>query len=148
MAPASRRHSTPAPAKARPSSPMRRLLLVDAHPVFRDGLRRALDERFTIVGEAATGTLAVRLAMELQPDVAIIDIDLPDGDGIAVIRQIAERVPATGVIVLTLTDDRETVRAAEQAGAQAFLSKSLPAGDITRAIEQPRGGGATGGIPS
>ena len=102
-----------------------RLLLVDDHPVVRLGLRFVLDQdpRLRVVGEAATGREALRLAEELTPDVAVVDLNLPDVSGVQVTRAIADRLPGTRVLAVSAFADAEHVVGALEAGAAGYLLK-------------------------
>lgn len=104
-----------------------RLLLVDDHALFRDGLASLLSYRgdFEIIGEAADGREAIRQAVLLHPDVVLMDIDMPDIDGIEAARQIKEALPAVRIVMLTVYDDQERLFEAVRAGAQGYLVKSI-----------------------
>src|SRR3954447_3517522 len=85
-----------------------RLLLVDDHRMLRESLRRAMEDAgFDVVGEAADGAEAVRLAEELHPDVILMDVTMPVLDGVEATRQVRDRVPGTQVVILTMHADRE-----------------------------------------
>ena len=113
-----------------------RTLIADDHPVFRGGLRTLLaaDDMVEIVGEATNGTEAVALAEELQPDVVVMDLQMPELNGIEATRQIVARSPHVGVLVLTMFEDDDSVFAAMRAGARGYLLKGAGPGEITRAI--------------
>ena len=115
---------------------MIRLLLADDQELIRSGLRTVLeaDGGFDVVGEAGDGREAVRQAELLRPDVALVDIRMPDVDGIEATREIASRVPSTRVLVLTTYDLDEYVYAALTAGASGFLLKSVPTPQLVQGI--------------
>jgi DNA-binding NarL/FixJ family response regulator len=115
-----------------------RLLLADDHALFRDGLARlfAYEEDFDVVGQADSATTAIEAAQRLQPDLVLMDVDMPAGGGIAATRQIKSDLPATRVVMLTVHDDDETLFEAVKAGAQGFLVKSISA---TEMLELLRG---------
>jgi DNA-binding NarL/FixJ family response regulator len=124
-----------------------RVLIVDDHPVFLAGLKMLLDAdpRVEVVGEAATGAAAIALAAQTQPDAVVMDLHLPDINGIAVTRTITETSPHIGVLVLTMVDDDESVFAAMRAGARGYLLKGAGHSDIVHAIAAVGGGTAVFG---
>ncbi|HEY0584443.1 MAG TPA: response regulator transcription factor [Chloroflexota bacterium] len=109
-----------------------RLLLVDDHALFRDGLARlfAYEDDFQVVGEASDAEQAVTLAHSLQPDLVLMDVDMPRGGGIVATRRIKSALPATRVVMLTVHDDDDTLFQAIKAGAQGYLVKSIRAGEM------------------
>ena len=114
-----------------------RVLLADDHPVFRRGLRMLLDaqpEGAEIVGEASNGLEAVELARELQPDVVVMDLQMPELNGIEATQRIVEESPHIGVLVLTMFEDDDSVFAAMRAGARGYLLKGADQAEIVRAI--------------
>ena len=113
------------------------LLLVDDHPVVRDGLRGmfSADPRFKVVGEAGNGAEAVTAAAELGPDVILMDLRMPGGDGVTAIRALAERGIPARVLVLTTYDTDSDVIAAMEAGATGYVLKDSPREDLFRAAE-------------
>jgi DNA-binding NarL/FixJ family response regulator len=113
-----------------------RILIVDDHPLFRDGLRALLQQQadFDLVGEADTADAAVRLALELRPDVVLLDLSLPDGDGVEVAQQILAQQPHIRVIVLTVHDDLEMLVALAKAGVHGYILKGTRAADLMRAV--------------
>jgi DNA-binding NarL/FixJ family response regulator len=120
-----------------------RVLVVDDHPVVRDGLVAILGTQadFAVAGEARNGLDAVEQAAALGPDVVLMDLELPELDGVEAIRRIRERTPAAAVIVLTAFDTDERIIAAVQAGAQGYLLKGAPREEIFRAIRVAHEGG-------
>lgn len=120
---------------ASPDEPIR-LLLADDHPVYRDGLAALLRSvaGIDVVGTAGDGRQAVALAAQLQPDVVVMDVQMPELDGIAATRQITTDSPHIGVVVLTMSEDDGTVFAAMRAGALGYLLKGANQAEIIRAI--------------
>jgi two-component system response regulator NreC len=109
-----------------------RLLLGDDHTLLLHGLRKILEERpdWQVVGEAGDGREAVRQAIELQPDVAILDIGMPLLNGIEATRQIVKRVPECRVLILSMHSDEVYITRAIQAGAKGFLLKDAAGNDL------------------
>jgi len=113
-----------------------RLLIADDHPVVRDGLSGMFsgDDGFEVVGEAANGAQAVTLASALEPDVILMDLRMPEMDGVAAIAELARRKLPARVLVLTTYDtDSDVVRAVE-AGATGYLLKDSPRDELLRAV--------------
>lgn len=119
------------------------LLLVDDHPVVREGLRRIeeLEPRIKIVGEAATMLAAVDAARRLGPQIILMDVRLPDGDGIEACRQIKASLPDTHVLFLTSFADNRFVLASMKAGADGYLLKESGIHRIVEAIHSILNGG-------
>lgn len=109
-----------------------RLLLADDHALFRDGLNRvfAYEDDFDVIGEASDGEQVVELARTLQPDVVLMDVNMPRGGGISATRRIKAEAPAIRIVMLTVHDDDETLFQAIKAGAQGYLVKSIRAGEM------------------
>lgn len=120
-----------------------RLLLVDDHPVVRDGLSRIqeLDPQIEIVGEAGSVLSAVEAARRLEPEMILMDVRLPDGDGIQACRRIKEFLPETHVLFLTSFADNRFVLASMEAGADGYLLKESGAQRIVDAIHSILNGG-------
>ncbi|WP_344941739.1 response regulator transcription factor [Sphaerisporangium flaviroseum] len=118
-----------------PVEPLR-VLVVDDHPMFRYGLVRLLDSYpdLETAGQASNGREAVELAVELQPDVVVMDLNMPELDGVEATRRITATAPHIGVLVLTMLDDDETVFSAIRAGALGYYLKGADHEEILRAI--------------
>lgn len=119
-----------------------RILLVDDHSVVRQGLRMflALDPELEVIGEAADGAEAVRMARELKPDVILMDMLMPVMDGVAATAVIRRELPETEVIALTSVLEDEKVIGAVRAGAIGYLLKDTEADDLRRAIKAAANG--------
>jgi DNA-binding NarL/FixJ family response regulator len=113
-----------------------RVLIADDHMLFRDGLRALLGSAVDteLVGEAATGDEAVSLATNLQPDVVLMDIQMPGLNGIEATRSIVQASPRVNVLILTMFDDDASVFAAMRAGARGYLLKGAKHAETLRAI--------------
>lgn len=103
------------------------VMIVDDHPVFRQGLKNVLaaQEDLRVVEEAADGESAIRKAQELRPDVVIMDINLPELNGLQATRELKDRCPDIKVIMLTAYDDEEQIYHAIRAGASAYHAKDV-----------------------
>jgi NarL family two-component system response regulator LiaR len=114
-----------------------RVVIVDDHAVVREGLRTYLDlsDEIEVVGEARNGREAIDRARQLKPDVMLMDLLMPEMDGIAATRGVKEVSPETNVIVLTSFTDDEHIMPALRAGATGYLLKDVSANDLVRAIE-------------
>ena len=121
-----------------------RVLVADDHPVFRSGLRALLevDPDIVVAGEAGTGAEAVELASRLLPDLVMMDLHMPDLDGIAATKQILHHDPDARIMVFTMFDDDDSVFAAMRAGARGYLLKGSSPGDVIHAVHLVISGGA------
>ena len=115
-----------------------RVLLVDDHALIRQGLRRALEatDDLEVVGEAGSVAEALVLDRAHQPDVVIVDVNLGDGSGIDVVRQIRAARPEAGLVVLTMYDGDDHLFAALEAGASAFVLKQAPSSEVVEAARR------------
>ena len=113
------------------------VLIVDDHPIVREGLHRAIerDPEFRVLGEAETGMEAIRLAHSLRPDVVLMDLSLPDLDGISITARLRHELPETEVVVLTGVLNPTLIIQAMQAGASGYLFKDTRASEIRTAIQ-------------
>jgi DNA-binding NarL/FixJ family response regulator len=127
-----------------PSSDPIRVILADDQPLIRTGLRVLINDApdIEVVGEAGTGAEAVRLAAEHAPDVAVMDIRMPEMDGIEATRRITESSDTTHVVMLTTFDDDEYVFSALRAGASGFLVKDMALDSILDAVRVVASGDA------
>lgn len=113
-----------------------RILVADDHRLFRDGLKRILEDRpeFEVVAEAATGVEAVASAKRLAPDVAIVDIGMPELNGVEATRQISKASPKTAVLILSMHGDERYVRRSKLAGAKGYLLKDTAEEGLAQAV--------------
>ncbi len=104
-----------------------RIIIVDDHPVFRQGLRDVLDTdpQISVIGQAASGEAAIELILEKEPEVVLMDINLPDLNGLQITRQIKASRPEIKVIIVTGYDDVEQAFHAIRAGASAYCAKDI-----------------------
>jgi two-component system response regulator NreC len=121
-----------------------RVFLVDDHTVVRQGLRRILesDEEIEIVGEAGDGRTAIDLVQKLRPHVVVMDVAMPELNGIEATRQILKRVEGAKVLVLSMHGDDVYVRQALKAGARGYLLKDSEDLDLIKAVKAIRAGGS------
>jgi len=121
-----------------------RVVVADDHPIVRAGLVALLSSLpdLEVVGIATTGREAVREIVTHRPDVALLDLNMPELDGIAATREIGRVAPEVGVLVLTMYDDDDSVFSAMRAGARGYLVKGVEQEDIARAIRSVAAGEA------
>ena len=113
---------------------IRRILLVDDHEVVRKGIRQILDGRWNICGEAANGREAVAKALELKPDLILMDISMPILSGIEATKQIRQLGIATKIAIFSMHDSGEVAKHAKKAGADTCLVKSCASTELLQAI--------------
>lgn len=121
-----------------------RVLIADDHPLFRDGLRTLLNSgtETEVMGEAATGEETIARAATLQPDVILMDINMPGPNGIEATRRILHTSPHIGILVVTMYEDDDSVFAAMRAGARGYLLKGADQDETLRAIKAVSNGEA------
>ena len=121
-----------------------RILIADDHTLFRDGLRALLNSLpvLEVVGEAATGQEVIEQAERLQPDVILMDLQMPEVNGIEATRRILRNSPHIGVIVVTMFEDDDSVFAAVRAGARGYVLKGADQEEVLQAIQVVAAGGA------
>lgn len=112
------------------------VLIADDHPMFRKGLRTLLETLpgFEVIGEAKTGQEAVEMAAIHQPDVVLMDLQMPEGDGMAATREITKTSPHIRILVITLFEDDESIFNALRAGARGYILKDTAEEELVRAI--------------
>jgi DNA-binding NarL/FixJ family response regulator len=120
------------------------ILLADDHRMVARGVRKILEEQpdWHVVGEAADGRDAVRLAADLQPDVAVMDVSMPHLNGVEATAQMSERVPGTKVLMLSMYSDDALVGRALRAGAKGYLLKDSADTELVRAVTAVAAGGS------
>ncbi len=121
-----------------------RVMVVDDHPVVRRGISLCLSRQpqIAIVGEAGDGREAIRLARELQPDLILMDIDMPHMTGLAVAEVLQREMPRVKVLILSMHSNSDYVVRIIQSGARGFILKEAPAEELVRAIEMVNAGDA------
>lgn len=120
------------------------IVLVDDHKLFREGIKRILEmeEGFKVVGEGADGEEAVTLARELRPDIMLMDINMPNINGVSATENVVENSPETKVIILSIHDDEGYVYRTLRSGASGYLLKEMEAKDLIEAVRVVAAGGA------
>ena len=122
--------------------PIRRIILVEDHRIFRSGLRSELDASLEVVGEAASVAEAIPLIRDLDPDVVLLDVHLPDGTGQAVIAAVAPERPGVKFLALSVSDAAEDVIAVIRAGARGYVTKSVSGEELSAAVHRVADGDA------
>jgi len=127
-----------------PTSSSIRLLIVDDHPVVRDGLKAILSTQpdFVVVAEAGNGREAVQQSAVFQPDIVLLDLEMPEMDGVVALQQMRAARPALRAIVFTAFDTDERIVEAIKAGAQGYLLKGAPRQELFGAIRVVHSGGS------
>jgi two-component system nitrate/nitrite response regulator NarL len=122
-----------------------KVLLVDDHTLFRDGMKALLSRQDSveIIGEAGNGTEGIKKALELSPDVVLMDLNMPDMTGIEAIRKILEVRPDTKILMLTVSEDDEDLFNAVRAGAMGYLLKNVESERLVSSVQQVARGEAT-----
>ena len=119
-----------------------RVILVDDHRLFRSGVRAELDGLVDVVGEAETVDEAVALVLEQRPDVVLLDVHLPDGGGVEVLRRSAQLGTQARFLALSVSDAAEDVIAVIRAGARGYVTKSIAPAELADAVRRVHGGDA------
>jgi DNA-binding NarL/FixJ family response regulator len=119
-----------------------RVLVVDDHAVVREGIRSVLERQpgFSVVGEAADGLAAVKLAIATTPDVVVLDVSMPGGGGLRAAAELRQQVPEARVLILSMYDNAEYVLEAVRAGASGYLLKDSAATDLRKAVTTVQNG--------
>jgi DNA-binding NarL/FixJ family response regulator len=120
---------------------MVRILIADDHEVIRRGLRQMIERhgKWSVCGEATSGAEALELARELKPDIVILDVSMPNTDSVELTRRLREALPSTEVLIFTMHEGEEMIRALVDAGARGYTFKSDTTAQILTAIEMLAG---------
>ena len=124
------------------SDPQVRVVLVDDHRLFRAGVRSELGDAVEVVGEAETVAEAIALVRRTRPDVVLLDVHMPDGGGRAVLAGVAEEVPSTRFLALSVSDAAEDVIGVIRAGARGYVTKSISGAELADAVRRVAEGDA------
>jgi DNA-binding NarL/FixJ family response regulator len=119
-----------------------RIVIVDDHQLFRAGVRAELEERVDIVADAATVDQAVKAILDTSPDVVLLDVHMPDGGGVEVIRRVGQERPDTRFLALSVSDAAEDVIAVIRAGARGYVTKTISSEDLADAVRRVNEGDA------
>jgi len=113
-----------------------RIVIADDHPLFREGVFHSLaaEPDLAVVGQAESGEEALRLAMDLLPDVVLLDVGMPGWGGLATVEKLSQACPATKVVMLTVFDDEDRLLTAFKAGARGYVLKGVPARDLANIV--------------
>jgi two-component system, NarL family, nitrate/nitrite response regulator NarL len=119
-----------------------RVLVVDDHPLFRQGVVHSLnaDPGMAVVGETASGEEALKLARELLPDVVLLDISMPGWNGLVTAEKMTTACPATMIVMLTVSEDKDKLFAAFKAGARAYVLKGVSARELANVVRTAANG--------
>jgi DNA-binding NarL/FixJ family response regulator len=118
------------------------VVIVDDHQLFRAGVRAEIDGLVDVLGDASTVEDAARLILDTEPDVVVLDVHMPGGGGLEVIRQVGERRPAQRFLALSVSDAPEDVIAVIRAGARGYVTKTISGGELADAIRRVADGDA------
>lgn len=118
------------------------VVIVDDHALFRAGVRAELEDVLEVLGDAAEVEAAVRLIHELKPDVVLLDVHMPGGGGVEVIRRVAELRPGQRFLALSVSDAAEDVIAVVRAGARGYVTKSISGAELADAVRRVHDGDA------
>ncbi len=146
QSPIGRPNPPPSPTGAPPSAesgPRRyRVVVVDDHAMFRTGVKAEIGAAVAVVGEAADAETAIRVTLATQPDVVLLDVHLPGGGGIEVLRKVHERLPEQKFLALSVSDAAEDVIGVIRAGARGYVTKSISGTELVDAIRRVAEGDA------
>jgi len=119
-----------------------RIVIADDHPLFREGVSHSLaaESDLAVVGQAENGEETLRLAMDLVPDVVLLDIGMPGWGGLVTVEKLSQACPATKVVMLTAFDDEDRLLAAFKGGARGYVVKGVPARDLANIVRMVAAG--------
>lgn len=119
-----------------------RVLVIDDHPLFRQGVVHSLSKAadISVVGEGSSGEEALALAGELMPDIVLLDMSMPGWDGLVTTQKVTMVCPATGIIILTVSEDRDRLLGAFKAGARAYVLKGVAGQELVQVVRAVAGG--------
>jgi DNA-binding NarL/FixJ family response regulator len=120
-----------------------RILIADDHPMFREGVIQSLasEEDFTVIGQASNGKNAIEMAKDLLPDVLLLDITMPDQDGITITKKISAAFPVIQIIMLTASENEDDLMKALKAGARGYVLKGISAKELVKVVRTIVAGG-------
>ncbi len=120
-----------------------RILIADDHPMFREGIVQSLasEKDFAIIGQASNGKNAIKMAKELLPDVLLLDITMPDQDGITIAKKISAAFPVIQIIMLTASENEDDLMKALKAGARGYVLKGISAKELVKVVRTIVAGG-------
>ena len=113
-----------------------RLLLADDHPLFLEGVRRLLESKYEVVGTVADGKALIMAAQQLRPDIIVVDISMPEMNGLAAVQVMRQTVPSAKFIVLSVHSEQAYVSEAFRVGVRGYVSKRAAAAELLTAIKQ------------
>jgi DNA-binding NarL/FixJ family response regulator len=121
-----------------------RLLIVEDHQIMREGIRTLVERtgEVVVIGEAQNGAEAIRMCRELQPDLVLMDVGLPDLNGVEATRELLRQYPLTGVVILSMYDDEDTVISSVRAGARGYVVKRASSVELLEALRAVARGGS------
>lgn len=123
-------------------TPRPSIVIVDDHGLFRSGVRAEVSDRLEVLAEAESVEEAVRVILAERPDVVLLDVHMPGGGGVEVIRRVAEKNPAQRFLALSVSDAAEDVIAVVRAGARGYVTKSISGAELADAVSRVRAGDA------
>ncbi len=120
-----------------------RVMIVDDHPLLREGLKAIVNQtdQFSVTAEAGSGTEALNRALDLRPDIVLMDISMPDMNGIQIMRELREKLPGTRFIIISMHSEADYIVEAFRAGADGYMIKESATEQLVQGLETVAGGG-------